>query len=109
MKNTHCIVPWGDPKTANQPGSKIAHNVPVQVGHDKHVKLSGVLRQLWRAGECEVVGALLRTNPYLEAGHIKQHGLELDLRVLAGNLNAAIQEQTVRHFPGRRDGRNEMN
>jgi hypothetical protein len=56
-----------------------------------------------------VVGARLCIDPYLEAGHIKQHGLELDLRVLAGNLNAAIQEQTVGHFPEWIDGRNQLN
>ena len=36
---------------------------------------------------------------HLEAGSVEKHVLELDVGVLGRNLNGAIQEKTVRHFP----------
>jgi hypothetical protein len=39
-------APWGEAKTANKPGREIAEDVAVEIGHDEHVKLVGVLGDL---------------------------------------------------------------
>src|SRR5690242_19157392 len=68
-------------KTTDQTGAHVGENVSVQVGHDK---------------DLVVVGK--RVGDHLQAGVVEKLSVELNVRVLPGELAGGAQEKTVRHL-----------
>ena len=68
-------------KTADQTSAHIRENVSVQVGHDE---------------DLVVVGE--RVGDHLQAGVVEELGIELDVRVLLGELTGGAQEKTIGHL-----------
>ena len=68
-------------KTTDQTSAHIRENVSVQVGHDE---------------DLVVVGE--RVGDHLQAGVVEELGIELDVRVLLGELTGGAQEKTIGHL-----------
>ena len=75
------VTGGGQTKTTDETGAHVGENVTVQVGHDE---------------DLVVVGSGVGDD--LEAGVVEELGVELDVRVLLGDLATKVKEETVGHL-----------
>ena len=75
------VAGGGQTETTDETGAHVGENVTVQVGHDE---------------DLVVVGSGVGDD--LEAGVVEELGVELDVRVLLGDLATKVEEETVRHL-----------
>ena len=75
------VAGGGQTETTDETGAHVGENVTVQVGHDE---------------DLVVVGSGVGDD--LEAGVVEELGVELDVRVLLGDLATKVEEETVGHL-----------
>ena len=75
------VAGGGQTETTDETGAHVGENVTVQVGHDE---------------DLVVVGSGVGDD--LEAGVVEELGVELDVRVLLGDLATKVKEETVGHL-----------
>lgn len=74
---TH-VTRWGQPKTTNETGAQIRHDVTVEIWHHHHA----VLVLTW-------------VSDHLQTGVVDQFGVNLDIWVVLADVLDAFKEQTI--------------